>query len=301
IDDGSSFEEEFVGLTVDMDDGRNNFSGEFPDEAGDNKRSPFAHSLGGILTMWDSRVFDMEQCLKDRNFLRVIGSWVGVLNKIGLLNVYAPQLSSSKEALNRDEWNGFQFHVREASSFNDFISRNGLFDFPLCGRRFTRFDKDGRKASKLDRLRLAIKDWINNRMVAQNLAKESLMKNLLEWDMKPKNALINTNDILNRKEWMMDLNHLDQLHHDDLKQKGRVRWVVKGDENTRFFHSTLNKKFVMFTMKGIHINGVWVKSPDDIKAASLDHFSSRFKEDVISRPSFSSNHFRKSSTTGGTF
>ncbi|GJS13545.1 RNA-directed DNA polymerase, eukaryota, reverse transcriptase zinc-binding domain protein [Tanacetum coccineum] len=45
IDDGSSFEEEFVGLTVDMDDGRNNFFSEFPDEVGDNRRSPFTHSL----------------------------------------------------------------------------------------------------------------------------------------------------------------------------------------------------------------------------------------------------------------
>ncbi|GJW59088.1 putative RNA-directed DNA polymerase, eukaryota, reverse transcriptase zinc-binding domain protein [Tanacetum coccineum] len=76
-------------------------------------------------------------------------------------------------------------------------------------------------------------------MVAQHLVKESLMRNLLEWDMKAKNGLINTNDILKREEWMMDLNHHEQLHRDDLKQKGRVGWAVEGDENTRFFHSTL--------------------------------------------------------------
>ncbi|GJT13323.1 hypothetical protein Tco_0860365 [Tanacetum coccineum] len=138
-------------------------------------------------------------------------------------------------------------------------------------------------------------------MATQNLAKESLIRNLLEWDMKPENGLINTNGILKKEEWMMDLNHLEQLHRDDLKQKGRVRGAVEGDENTRFFHSTLNNKFSMFTMKGIHINGVWVESPDDIKVAALDHFSSRFKEDDISRPSFSSNLFHKLSTTDATF
>ncbi|GJS13544.1 putative RNA-directed DNA polymerase, eukaryota, reverse transcriptase zinc-binding domain protein [Tanacetum coccineum] len=282
-------------------------------------------ALGGILIMWDSRVFDMEQCFKDHNFLGVIGSWVGVSNKIGLLNVYSPQLSSSKEALWLDIKSLLNSDDITWVVFRDFnVVRNR-------DERFTRLDKDGRKESKLDRfmvsnrffdtwkdvsvtvlsrshsnhclillkvggsyfrpkpfkmfnkwigvegfndlvsiawtsfsismrpdiflknklkrLRLAIKDWTNNRMVAQNLAKESLMKNLLEWDMKAKNCLINTNDILNKEEWMMDLNHLEQLHHDDLKQKGWVRWAVK--------------------------------------AAAVDHC----KEDDISRPFFSSNLF----------
>ncbi|GKC90249.1 RNA-directed DNA polymerase, eukaryota, reverse transcriptase zinc-binding domain protein, partial [Tanacetum coccineum] len=131
---------------------------------------------GSILTLWDSRVFVMEQCFKEHNFLGVIGSCIGFSSKIRLLNVYAPQSSTSKEAVWRsidsllnssniiwvvfsdfnvarspDERNGCLFDVGEACAFNDFISRNGLFDFPLCGRRFTRFDKDGRKASKLDR------------------------------------------------------------------------------------------------------------------------------------------------------
>ncbi|GJS76896.1 RNA-directed DNA polymerase, eukaryota [Tanacetum coccineum] len=131
---------------------------------------------GGILTLWDSHVFVMEQCFKERNFVGVIGSCIGVSSKIGLLNVYAPQSSTSKEAVWRsidsllnssniiwvvfgnfnvvrspDERNGCLFNVGEVCAFNDFISQNGLFDFPVCERRFTCFDKDGRKASKLDR------------------------------------------------------------------------------------------------------------------------------------------------------
>ncbi|GJU81834.1 RNA-directed DNA polymerase, eukaryota [Tanacetum coccineum] len=38
---------------------------------------------------------------------------------------------------------GSSFDINEASAFNDFISRVGLFDFLLGGRRFTRFEKDG--------------------------------------------------------------------------------------------------------------------------------------------------------------
>ncbi|GKD03685.1 RNA-directed DNA polymerase, eukaryota [Tanacetum coccineum] len=131
---------------------------------------------GGILTMWSSRVFSADQKVADRNFLCVLGSWVGVSVKVGLINVYAPQASSQKAALwasieslinsmeaiwviygdfnvvrNSDERLGSHFDEGEANAFNDFISRAGLFDLPLGGRRFTRFSKDGNKVSKLDR------------------------------------------------------------------------------------------------------------------------------------------------------
>ncbi|GKF77394.1 hypothetical protein Tco_0229864, partial [Tanacetum coccineum] len=61
--------------------------------------------------------------------------------------------------------------------------------------------------------------------------------------------------------------------------------------------SPIEKTITKFTTKGIHINGVWVESSDDIKAAAVDHC----KEDDISRPFFSSNLFRKLSTTDATF
>ncbi|GKA71619.1 hypothetical protein Tco_0777758 [Tanacetum coccineum] len=43
---------------------------------------------------------------------------------------------------------------------------------------------------------------------------------------------------------------------------------------------------VVWGSMGIHINGVWCDSPDQIKLAALNHFSFRFKEDKASRPRF---------------
>ncbi|GKC15035.1 RNA-directed DNA polymerase, eukaryota [Tanacetum coccineum] len=54
---------------------------------------------GGILTMWDSRVFNLENKTNDSNFLAVMGSWAGSSSKVGLLNIYAPQASALKEQL----------------------------------------------------------------------------------------------------------------------------------------------------------------------------------------------------------
>ncbi|GJU19357.1 cytochrome P450 [Tanacetum coccineum] len=77
---------------------------------------------------------------KDNNFIRVLGEWVGID-----VNVDFNVIRSS------DERAGTIFDHGEASAFNDFISRSGLFDFQLGVRRFTKFDKSGSKMSKLDR------------------------------------------------------------------------------------------------------------------------------------------------------
>ncbi|GJW13718.1 RNA-directed DNA polymerase, eukaryota [Tanacetum coccineum] len=131
---------------------------------------------GGILTMWNSRFFSVDQKFAERNYLCILGSWLGISSKVGFVNVYAPQPRSQKALLwnaieflissfdaiwiifgdfnvvrCRDERSGCHFDSGEANEFNDFISRAGLFDLPLGGRRFTRFDKDGKKVSKLDR------------------------------------------------------------------------------------------------------------------------------------------------------
>ncbi|GKE23399.1 putative RNA-directed DNA polymerase, partial [Tanacetum coccineum] len=305
----------------------------------------------------------MEQNFIDRFFVGVVGSWVGSCNKIGLLNVYAPQCSSLKEILwssieslinsvnvtwvvfgdfnvvrSQDERSGCSFDSGEAGVFNDFLSRTGLFGLPLGGRRFTRFDKDGRKASKLDRflvsssffdvwalvaatwaeptlaitpdillknklkkLRMAINSWTFDRYSAQNKDRDTLSKNLLDWDVKAENGLINEADVIKREEWLMDLNRIDQLLRDDLKQKCHLKWAVEGDENTKFFHSTLNVKFANFSIKGILVNGNWEDSPVAIKNAAIEHFSSHFKESDINRPSFSCPLLRKLSDVDASY
>nr|GEW41983.1 cytochrome P450 [Tanacetum cinerariifolium] len=75
-----------------------------------------------------------EQKVADRNFMCVLSSWVGVSVKV----VYG----DFNAVRNNDERLGSLFDEGEANAFNDFISRAGLFDFPLRGGRFTRFSKD---------------------------------------------------------------------------------------------------------------------------------------------------------------
>ncbi|GKC26785.1 hypothetical protein Tco_1034079 [Tanacetum coccineum] len=115
----------------------------------------------------------------------------------------------------------------------------------------------------------------------------------LDWDARFEEGLICDGDIIKREEWIMDLDQLDRMHREDLKQKCRIRWAIKGDKNSRFFHSLLKCKYVNTNIKGIHVNGIWQDDPDVIKNAGMDYFSSRFKEPLLSKPSFNSSLFKR--------
>nr|GEV00544.1 RNA-directed DNA polymerase, eukaryota, reverse transcriptase zinc-binding domain protein [Tanacetum cinerariifolium] len=90
----------------------------------------------------------------------------------------------------------------------------------------------------------------------------------------------------------MDMHRLEQKERDSLKQKSRAKWSVEGDENTKFFHDLVNKNRHMKNLNGMNLNGVWVKNPNSIFMAALDHFSSRFHEERPIRPKFRSDNFR---------
>ncbi|GJV23278.1 putative RNA-directed DNA polymerase, eukaryota, reverse transcriptase zinc-binding domain protein [Tanacetum coccineum] len=108
------------------------------------------------------------------------------------------------------------------------------------------------------------------------------------WDAKAEDGLINDFDVDKREEWIMDLDHLNRLHKEDLKQKCRLKWAVEGDENTNFFHSLLKVNYSRSNIKGIISDGIWRVDPDSIKHTDFKHFSSRFQECGLNRPSFSS-------------
>lgn len=46
---------------------------------------------------------------------------------------------------------GLVFCVAQATEFNIFIYKGELVDIHMCGRKFTRVDRDGSKLSRLDR------------------------------------------------------------------------------------------------------------------------------------------------------
>lgn len=142
---------------------------------------------GGILSIWDDRVFCMMSSWFVKGVLVVNGFSRENGDQVCILNVYAPCSFSKKSVLwdivgnnlaqNRNiltciagDFNairsedervgrGLAVDYRDMAAFDDFIRQANLFDCPLTGRKFTWYKKDGSCKSKLDRI-LVNEEWL---------------------------------------------------------------------------------------------------------------------------------------------
>ncbi|GJY43059.1 RNA-directed DNA polymerase, eukaryota [Tanacetum coccineum] len=146
-----------------------NFSFEF--ECG-----PSMGNSGGILCVWDPRMFRKHNSTISDYFVAIQGDWIPNAKKYLIISVYAPQEFSEKRMLwsylnhvidswsgetilmgdfnevrSKEERFGTIFNNHNAIAFNSFISSGGLVEVPLGGCAFTWCHKSGNKMSKLDR------------------------------------------------------------------------------------------------------------------------------------------------------
>ncbi|GKD54390.1 RNA-directed DNA polymerase, eukaryota [Tanacetum coccineum] len=138
--------------------------------------SPSIGYSGGILCVWDPRLFVKDNSTVSDSFLAISGTWIPSSTKLLVISVYAPHdlterrmlwdfihhlidswdgecvlLSDFNEVRFEHERRGSLFNSHGAKSFNNFITRTGLIDLPLKGYSFTWAHKSASKMSKLDR------------------------------------------------------------------------------------------------------------------------------------------------------
>nr|XP_043638181.1 uncharacterized protein LOC122609188 [Erigeron canadensis] len=128
---------------------------------------------------------------------------------------------------------------------------------------------------RLKHLKAAIKDWLH----AKNNGNEivDLKAKLVELDHAFDSGMIDDNYAADRKEVVHDIMEAGLRAALDIKQKSRINWSVETDENSRFFHSYVNKSRKSLAIQGIKVEGVWMDWLTDVKQAFYDHFTSSFK------------------------
>nr|GEX61101.1 RNA-directed DNA polymerase, eukaryota [Tanacetum cinerariifolium] len=142
----------------------------------DHVYSPSVGNSGGILCVWDPRVFCKDNSTVSDYFVMVRGEWIQNGKMILIISIYAPQELSEKkmiwdylslvignwqgdviimrdfnEVRKQKERYGSVFNVHGADAFNLFISNVGLEEIHLGGCSFTWCHKTASKMSKLDR------------------------------------------------------------------------------------------------------------------------------------------------------
>ncbi|GKB05904.1 RNA-directed DNA polymerase, eukaryota, reverse transcriptase zinc-binding domain protein [Tanacetum coccineum] len=195
---------------------------------------------GGTLLVWDSLVFNKVDTFSSSHFVGVFGKWYGVNETIALVNVYGPQgsrrkdelwrellsIMSSREAVwilfgdfnavrSHDERFGTLFVERDVKAFNELINNEGLHELPMGGRRFTRFNREGSKLSKLERylfiknkikkLKLDIKHWWHTKSAEDGAKKKEILARFEQWDTKAELGSLTSFDLLKRDEDLMEL------------------------------------------------------------------------------------------------
>ncbi|GJS64070.1 RNA-directed DNA polymerase, eukaryota [Tanacetum coccineum] len=141
-----------------------------------------------------------------------------------------------------------------------------------------------------------LKNWKNNLLSSQTQQTTSLRFKLQSIDTLAETSTLSSTDIESRSKIIKDLHDIEYCHLTDLRQKAKTRWALEGDENSGFFHGIINSNRNRSRINGLNIHGSWTRDPTALKSHIFQVYSSKFKEDVISRPTFSSDNFKKLSS-----
>ncbi|PWA47507.1 RNA-directed DNA polymerase, eukaryota [Artemisia annua] len=146
---------------------------------------------------------------------------------------------------------------------------------------------------KLQSLKNKIKHWNNIRRKTSEAHKTQLRSEVEEIQTRVEDGSASTNDIQKRVHLIKQLRDIEHVENLDLAQKAKVKWAIEGDENSSYFHSSINRKRRQHAIHGVIKDGVWMVEPNMVMAEFRDHFRYRFSKDDGVRPTILSDSFLK--------
>nr|GEW06599.1 RNA-directed DNA polymerase, eukaryota, reverse transcriptase zinc-binding domain protein [Tanacetum cinerariifolium] len=96
--------------------------------------------------------------------------------------------------------------------------------------------------NKMKDLKYAIKAWSSNRNSSQSREKEDIIKKIKDFDDKMATQSDPITEANLRSSWIDKLRDIVSKENQDIAQKAKIKWGIEADENTKFFHATINKK-----------------------------------------------------------
>ncbi|GJU98233.1 RNA-directed DNA polymerase, eukaryota, reverse transcriptase zinc-binding domain protein [Tanacetum coccineum] len=230
-------------------------------------------------------------------FVMIKGEWVPNGKKLLIISVYALQELSEKKmlwdylTLVIDNWNGevvimgdFNevhkqaerygsiFNVQGADAFNSFILAMGLEEVPLD------FNVMAKLMKKMKYLKEKIHVWIKVKKDRSKNIRKTLKAELAKIDLLLDKGEGNSNVLYKRIFISKLLQELDKLESIEVAQKAKIKWAIKVDENSKYYHGILNKKRSQFAIRGILVDddavfmGHWSDSNIDTIVQVLECF-----------------------------
>ncbi|XP_071695906.1 uncharacterized protein [Rutidosis leptorrhynchoides] len=126
--------------------------------------------------------------------------------------------------------------------------------------------------NKLKKVKDALRKWSKTKYGSIDIDLISAKKEAMEWESKAESSILNSAD---RNKWVEARNKWLQKDREKaqmLKQKARLKWAIEGDDNTKFFHSSIKRRQNKSKIRGLHINGIWAENPTAIKKEVFNYF-----------------------------
>ncbi|XP_071687297.1 uncharacterized protein [Rutidosis leptorrhynchoides] len=181
----------------------------------------------------------------------------------------------------------FDFGPKPTKVFNEWLKIEGVDDIiekawiiPVQGSR-----PDCIMRNKLKNVKLELKKCSS---IFNNLEEQIMnhSKAANRWEIKAESRLLSD---IERDEWMNERKQWfekEKIHINMMKQKARVRWNLEGDENSRYFHNFVKRRFSKNSIHGIQVNGVWNCNPQSIKDEVYSFFANNFRRTDFEYGSF---------------
>ncbi|GJR42636.1 RNA-directed DNA polymerase, eukaryota, reverse transcriptase zinc-binding domain protein [Tanacetum coccineum] len=250
---------------------------------------------GGIISLWDLAAFVKSKVISFDHMLIVQGNYI----------IFGDFNAVREESERR----GCNFIQREADDFNTFISSNHLVDVLMGGVRFYEIELEcfdnGPKPfrflnswldepgfsdilsvawehtphghtlkaihfkNKLKGLKGHLRSWCSGHLKSQILSKQDLLEKLKVIDHLIDLGIATSSDIEDRNQLKSKIYDIDKKEMADMAQKAKIKWSIKGDENSKYYHGILNKKRYSLAIKGIKHEGMWITEASQLLALRL--------------------------------
>nr|GEV17234.1 RNA-directed DNA polymerase, eukaryota, reverse transcriptase zinc-binding domain protein [Tanacetum cinerariifolium] len=85
-------------------------------------------------------------------------------------------------------------------------------------------------------------------------------------------------DVHRRREVVRLIQEAEKVDAMEVAQKAKIKWSIKGDENSKYYHGVLNKKRGRLTIRGVLVDDIWMESPHLVKHEFFEHIKNRFEK-----------------------
>jgi hypothetical protein len=137
---------------------------------------------------------------------------------------------------------------------------------------------------KLKGLKLVLKEWHKLEYGNMEAKIDGLVTAIKDLDSKGESVGLSNHEVACRKEKFGDLWRLLRCKEAHLFQRSRSKWLKEGDVNSKFFHGCVKARSKLNFISALRIDGGWIESPDQIKAAVSTYFENHVSSSPRIRP-----------------